>query len=78
MKNTLKFPAAEWSTCPRCGGRLPVYPKHEGPGVALSRLTREPGVKPVYICSTCGVAEAMEQFALGRPLPMSAWYGGLP
>jgi hypothetical protein len=74
--NTLQFTLPKTPlpfTCPRCGGGIP-NDEHRGqyPG-ALSRCDNK-----TYICSKCGTAEAMEQLALGRPLPMSAWYAGLP
>jgi predicted RNA-binding Zn-ribbon protein involved in translation (DUF1610 family) len=51
--------------CPRCGGDVPNN-AHPGayPG-ALSRVDNA-----TYICSECGTAEAMFQFAhRGTPLP---------
>ena len=41
--------------CPRCGKGL--HPSHN----ALSRLT-EIGGTPIYVCSDCGVEEAIQQW----------------
>lgn len=49
--------------CPRCKEKLPWFGQR---GVALSRRDSE-----TYICSPCGLAEAMEDLSgrpwLGRP-----------
>lgn len=50
---------AENTTCPRCLGQIP---NNEMPGAymgALSRLTRTDDVESVYICSACGLDEAV-------------------
>lgn len=50
--------------CPRCGGNFTGFP-------ALSRLDNL-----TYICSPCGTAEAMWNFAdPGKPLPPFALKG---
>lgn len=51
--------------CPRCGGGVPNDTRRgEYPG-ALSRLDNR-----TYLCSDCGTAEAMFNFAHpGEPLP---------
>jgi hypothetical protein len=59
--------------CPRCGGFIP---NNETPGAypgALSRTTRGENDVPVYVCSACGTAEAMEDFAGGGAAPQSTW-----
>lgn len=56
-------------TCPRCGEvpRLDDQYFHRGFG-ALSRLDNK-----TYICSDCGVEEAMENFARNELTPKSQW-----
>lgn len=51
-------------TCPRCKGGIPSD-QHRGeyPG-ALSRFDNK-----TYVCSSCGMNEAMWQFSTGQPLP---------
>jgi len=51
-------------TCPRCKGGIPSN-EHRGeyPG-ALSRFDNK-----TYVCSSCGMNEAMWQFSTGLPLP---------
>ena len=59
--------------CPRCGGFIP---NNETPGAypgALSRITRDPHVAPIYICSACGTDEAMLQFTVGRCQIPAEW-----
>lgn len=54
-------------TCPRCDGFIP---NNEQPGAypgALSRTDNQ-----TEICSACGQAEAMEQFA-NNLMPQSEW-----
>jgi hypothetical protein len=51
-------------TCPRCKGGIPSDTfRGQYPG-ALSRLDNS-----TYICSSCGMNEAMWQHATGQPLP---------
>lgn len=58
------------TTCPRCGihgtMRRPVEVN------ALSRHTRGENDAPLYVCSTCGQDEAMEQ-AFATLLPVAKW-----
>ena len=52
------IPLAE-NQCPRCLGMIP---NNDQPGAysgALSRLTRTPDTEPMFVCSACGVDEAM-------------------
>lgn len=49
--------------CPRCGG--PMHP--EAGRNALSRRA------DVYICSACGIDEAMRDFTRHEPLPFERW-----
>lgn len=51
--------------CPRCGGGIPNSATPGAYPGALSRLDNK-----TYVCSDCGAAEAMWQFAHpGEPLP---------
>ena len=66
------------NTCPRCKGGIPSD-LHRGqyPG-ALSRLDNA-----TYICSSCGMNEAMWQFTTGKPLPpldtpVTGWADAVP
>lgn len=49
------------NTCPRCGKDYDGYP-------ALSRVDND-----TYICSTCGAAEAMEDYMGVALTPKSEW-----
>jgi hypothetical protein len=57
-------PADDGHTCPRCRGGIPSdLHRGEYPG-ALSRFDNK-----TYVCSSCGMNEAMWQFSTGLPLP---------
>jgi predicted RNA-binding Zn-ribbon protein involved in translation (DUF1610 family) len=45
--------------CPRCGEATMRAPLASN---ALSRTTRAEGDTPVYVCSSCGVEEAIQEF----------------
>lgn len=51
------------NTCPRCGNDYDGYP-------ALSRTDNT-----THVCSTCGTAEAMEDYLGSGPTPQTAWVG---
>lgn len=49
--------------CPRCGGPLGERP-------ARSRLTVD---REVFICTTCGTEEAVQQATGKPPIPFGEW-----
>lgn len=57
--------------CPRCGQKRlnPTQVLN-----ALSRTTRMEGDTPVYVCSPCGMDEALEDFFRGGATPQSDWH----
>ena len=60
----------ERTTCPRCG--IPGTMRRPVEANALSRHTRGENDAPLYVCSTCGQNEAMEQ-AFTTLLPVAEW-----
>jgi|TARA_E500000305_G_C3837284_1_gene150111 hypothetical protein len=60
----------ERTTCPRCG--IPGTMRRPVEVNALSRHTRGENDTPLYVCSTCGQGEAMEQ-AFATLLPVAKW-----
>jgi hypothetical protein len=57
--------------CPRCAQNY-LRPAEEGPGQMLSRMTRDDGAQ-VYICSDCGIREAMRERVGLAPIPLEDW-----
>ena len=57
-------------TCPRCAASQLKTPIEIN---ALSRTTRNPGDKPVYVCSPCGTDEAMQDWLQGGATPRKKW-----
>ena len=56
--------SGEHMYCPRCGkDQMDPKPVHN----ALSRYAN------VYICDSCGLMEAMDDFAAFPPLPFEEW-----
>lgn len=47
-----------WPRCPRCGNYIPT---NEAPGAYPGALSRRDGV--TEICSSCGVVEALQDWA---------------
>jgi hypothetical protein len=56
--------------CPRCGEWAMMTPLSVN---ALSRLSREPWDESIWICSDCGVDEALEQHFCTRVTPTAHW-----
>ena len=62
----------ESTMCPRCAQLTMRAPLASN---ALSRTTRAEGDTPVYVCSSCGTGEAMEEFINGHngATPQKEW-----
>jgi len=57
-------------TCPRCG--IPGTMRRPLEANALSRHTRGENDAPLYVCSPCGTAEGLEDYA-GALQPLGSW-----
>lgn len=72
MLTEFEDPRPKIAFCPRCDQfemRDPIGAN------ALSRTTREAEDTAVFVCSTCGANEAMEEFVngVGNATPQEAW-----
>lgn len=62
-----KKASEEKTECPKCRSTFLVEPIERN---ALSRLTRD-GTHKIWVCSDCGVTEALEQYYEGKPKPIT-------